>query len=177
MTNQSTKPSNINNSARCTYYFPNGMRCRLVGFAGQPFCPRHTPAAAPPPEPTYTSSAEVAAILTANLDDLSSPEQINTFLSRLLLLLAQDKISARRAAVLTYIASQLLRSVHTMIHEEKHKPVEIIFDAPRPKRDQPDDRDRSQPNQQHDASSTRAASSASTSTLTLPLDPTKKVSS
>ena len=176
MTQQSAKPSNINNSARCSYYFPNGMRCRLFGFAGQPFCPRHTPVAAPPPasEPVY-NSAEVAAILTADLDDLSSPEQINTFLSRLLLLLAQDKISARRAAVLTYIASQLLRSVHTMIHEEKHKPMELIFDAPRPRRNDPD---RPQPDHQHDASSTRAAGSDSSSTLTLSLDPNKgKVSS
>jgi hypothetical protein len=130
MTHQSAKPSNINDSARCTFYFPNGMRCRLFGFAGQPFCPRHTPAAtaAPPESAVYPSSAEVAAILTANLDDLSSPEQINTFLSRLLLLLAQDKISARRAAVLTYIASQLLRSVHTMIAEEKRDGGTIILD-------------------------------------------------
>ena len=151
MTAQSAKPSSINDSARCHYRFPNGMRCRLIGFAGQPFCPKHTPCApAPPSEPVY-NSAEVAAALTAGLDDFSSAEQINTFLARLLLLAAQDKISARRAAVLTYIASQLLHSILTLIKEEKDKPTEIIFDGPRPVRNYPDPPAESRP---QDASNT-----------------------
>jgi hypothetical protein len=136
MTHASAKSSFINNSVRCSHYFANGRRCRLYTTSlNSTFCPGHAPR-----EP-QADPAEVAVILTANLDDLSSPEQINTFLSRLLLLLAQDKISARRAAVLTYIASQLLRSVHTMILEEKHKPMELIFDAPRPGRSKLDPRD------------------------------------
>jgi hypothetical protein len=135
MTVQSAKSSSINNSARCSYRFPNGMRCRLIGFAGQPFCPKHTQPATAPPQPT---SAEIASTLTNNLDDFTSAEQINTFLSRLLLLLAKDQISTRRAAVLTYIASQLLRSVRAILAEEKREPTQIIFDEPRPERDLPD---------------------------------------
>jgi hypothetical protein len=101
------KPSTINNSARCNHRFPNGMRCRLFAFGSLPFCPKHTePAAMPPPDP-----AEIASTLTANLDDFTSAAQINDFLSRLLLLLAQDKISTRRAAVLAYITNQLLRTL------------------------------------------------------------------
>jgi hypothetical protein len=128
MTAQFAKSSSINNSARCNYRFPNGMRCRFSGFGSQPFCPKHTqPAAAPQP-----NSAEVASTLTANLDGFTSAAQINDFLSRLLLLLAQDKISTRRAAVLTYIASQLLRSVNAIAKEENAEPVLFISDMPRP---------------------------------------------
>ena len=123
------KPSSINNSERCAYRFPNGMRCRLLGFAGQSFCPKHSEPALPPrPDP-----AETAATLTANLDDFTSASQINDFLSRLLLLLAQDKISTRRAAVLTYITSQLLRTLPA-IDKEENAPGEFIFDLPRPYR-------------------------------------------
>ena len=112
---------------RCRYFSPAGRRCRIpAGSSG--LCAKHQ----------ADQAAEVAAALTVGLDDFSSAEQINTFLARLLLLASQDKISARRAAVLTYIASQLLHSILTLIKEEKDKPTEIIFDAPRPPRNGPD---------------------------------------
>ena len=121
------QPIGSSSADRCRFYSSSGRRCRIPADSGG-LCAKHQ----------ADQVAEVAATLTANLDDLSSPEQINTFLSRLLLLLAQDKISARRAAVLTYIASQLLRSVHTMIADEKREgTTEIIFDAPRPNRSLP----------------------------------------
>ena len=133
MNQQFAKSSPINDSARCHHRFPNGMRCRLLGFGNQPFCPKHThPAAPPPPEP-----AEIASTLTANLDDFTSAAQINDFLSRLLLLLAQDKISTRRAAVLAYITSQLLRTLPAIDKEEGRGETTIIFDAPRPNREGP----------------------------------------
>jgi hypothetical protein len=133
MTPQFAKSSSIPNSARCNYRFPNGMRCRLVGFGSQPFCPKHTQVAAPPqPNP-----AEVASTLTANLDDFTSAAQINDFLSRLLLLLAQDKISTRRAAVLAYVTNQLLRTLPAIAKEENREETTIIFDMPGPDRDRP----------------------------------------
>ena len=128
MTTSPAKPSSINNSARCNYRFPNGMRCRLLGLAAQPFCPKHSQ----PVLPTRPDPAETAASLTANLDDFTSAAQINDFLSRLLLLLAQDKISTRRAAVLTYITSQLLRTLPAIQKEENDEPRQILYDAPRP---------------------------------------------
>jgi hypothetical protein len=128
MTASSAKPDCINNSARCNHRFPNGMRCRLLGFTGQPFCPKHSQPNVPPrPDPM-----ETAATLTAGLDDFTDPAQINTFLSRLLLLLIQEKISIKRAGVLTYISSQLLHT-HRAIEKQ---PPEIIFDIPRPERHQ-----------------------------------------
>jgi hypothetical protein len=133
MTPQFAKSSSMNDPARCNYRFPNGMRCRLIGFGTQPFCPKHTQVAAPPqPDP-----AEIASTLTVNLDDFTSAAQINDFLARLLLLLAQDKISTRRAAVLAYITNQLLRTLPAIAKEENAEPTKIIFDMPGPERDRP----------------------------------------
>lgn len=131
MTPQFAKSSSINDPARCLHRFPNGMRCRLVGFGSRPFCPKHTQFAAPPePDP-----AEIASTLTANLDDFSSAVQINDFLSRLLLLLAQDKISTRRAAVLAYITNQLLRTLPAIAKEENGGQTTIVIDMQHPERD------------------------------------------
>jgi hypothetical protein len=106
MTQPASNPSFINNSARCTHFYPNGRRCRLSATTlNSHFCPAHHRLPQNQPEP-----AEIASTLIANLDDFTSAAQINNFLSRLLLLLAQDKISNRRAAVLAYVTNQLLRT-------------------------------------------------------------------
>jgi hypothetical protein len=122
---------------RCNYRFPNGMRCRLIGFGTQPFCPKHTQVAVP----LQPDATEIASTLTVNLDDFTSAAQINDFLSRLLLLLAQDKISTRRAAVLAYITNQLLRTLPAIAKEEDAEPTKIIFDMPGPDRDRVQDND------------------------------------
>jgi hypothetical protein len=133
MTQQTANPSVINNSARCRHFYPNGRRCRLsASLAHRNFCLTHARLPQNQPEP------EIASTLTANLDDFTSAAQINNFLSRLLLLLAQDKISTRRAAVLAYITNQLLRTLPAIAKEENAEPMKIIFDAPRPERDFPD---------------------------------------
>ena len=130
MTQQIAKPCSINTSARCTHRYANGRRCRLYASSENPsFCPSHADLPHHRPDP-----AETAATLTTNLDDFTSAVQINGFLSRLLLLLAQDKISTRRAAVLTYITSQLLRTLPAIDKEENAEPTQFIFDLPRPER-------------------------------------------
>ena len=129
MTQQTTKSGFINNSARCHHLFPNGRRCRLHPTTANPnFCPAHAPLPANQPD-----AAEIASTLTLNLNDFTSASQINDFLSRLLLLLAQDKISTRRAAVLAYITNQLLRTLPAIDRElnpkeDPNAPVEIIND-------------------------------------------------
>src|SRR5882724_6189254 len=122
------------------------MRCRLIGFGTQPFCPKHTQLLVPPPP----DATEIASTLTVNLDDFTSAAQINDFLSRLLLLLAQDKISTRRAAVLAYITNQLLRTLPAIAKEENAEPTQIIFDMPGPDRTE------------HDAATSVQASTQST---------------
>jgi hypothetical protein len=141
MTPQFAKSSSMQDPNRCNYRFANGMRCRLIGFGTQPFCPKH----AQVPLPPQPDAIEIASTLTVNLDDFTSAAQINDFLSRLLLLLAQDKISTRRAAVLAYITNQLLRTLPAIAKEENAEPTQIIFDMPGPDRDRPDRDQTSQP--------------------------------
>jgi hypothetical protein len=132
MTQSTSKPGFINNPARCVHFYPNGRRCRLSATTpSSHFCPAHNRLQQNQPEP------EIASTLTANLDDFTSAAQINDFLSRLLLLLAQDKISTRRAAVLAYITNQLLRTLPAIAKEENAEPTQIIFDMPGPDRDFP----------------------------------------
>ena len=131
MTHSASNPSIINNSARCIYFYPNGRRCRLSATTpNSHFCPAHDRQPQNQPEP-----AEIASTLTASLDDFASAAQINDFLSRLLLLLAQDKISTRRAAVLAYITNQLLRTLPAIAKEENRDESTIIWDMPGSARD------------------------------------------
>ncbi len=58
--------------------------------------------------------------LTAGLTEFTSAEPVNEFLSRLLLLLGQNRISPRRAAVLAYIATQILRTIVVLDREGRH---------------------------------------------------------
>jgi hypothetical protein len=100
---------------RCRSRNRSGSRCRL--HAQDPatgLCFRH--AARPGTTSDDTDlSADLFPELPANeLPELRTPEQINDFLSRVVLLLAQGRISPRRAAVITFACSLLLRSVVVM---------------------------------------------------------------
>ena len=135
MTQQTSKPSFINDSARCTHRFANSRRCRLFSNADSAFCTNH----ARLPE-NQTEPADTAAFLTADLKEFRSAIPINDFLARLLLLLAEQKISPRRAAVLAYITNQLLRTLPAIDRELNPKedpdaPAEIIVDMRHPERD------------------------------------------
>jgi len=96
MTQQVANSSSINNSVRCAHHFANSKRCRLYVTALIPLTapPRPAPqnqqdSLKPPPSSPPTSGN-------------SARHPINEFLARLLLLLAENKISARRAAVSLY---------------------------------------------------------------------------
>jgi hypothetical protein len=133
MTQQTAKPSFINNSSRCTHRFANGMRCRLLTLdPDSAFCANHASRVENQREP-----ADTAASLTAYLKEFRSAIPINDFLARLLLLLAENKISPRRAAVLAYITNQLLRTLPAIDRElnpkeDPNQPPEIICDMPGP---------------------------------------------
>jgi len=84
------------------------------------------------PEPSL--AAELLGLLT----EFQSAAQINQFLSHLLLLLAQDRLSPRRGAVMAYTCNLLLRSLRAIDIENKIAAdvfQEIIFDLVRPKRE------------------------------------------
>jgi hypothetical protein len=131
-----------NASPRCAHRFANGTRCRLLapgpagseGSAENPwsqFCPLH--ASLPDNQP---QRLDLSDELIEGLGDLNSSEAINGFLDRLLRLFAQDRISTRRAAVFTYMAGQLLRTVAAMkeqqAHRAKNRRVRVVWTIPGP---------------------------------------------
>jgi len=60
MSQQTANSRFINNSARCTHFYPNGRRCRLNPTGANPnFCPAHAPLAA-----NQLDAAEIASTLT-----------------------------------------------------------------------------------------------------------------
>ena len=146
MTCHIANSSSVNNSARCAHRFPNRKRCRLfVSALDSNYCSIHANLPQNMQEP-----AETALALTSDLKEFRSAIPINEFLARLLLLLAENKISPRRAAVLAYITNQLLRTLPAIDHELNPKPgkdeaVEIIFDMPGPDRDPQTDPQRPDP--------------------------------
>ena len=131
--------SRINVLARCQHRTPAGRQCRFRTSGGPSrLCKRHSTVE------RQLHSTDLTATLTDGLGEFKSPAPINDFLSRLLLLLAQDRISSRRAAVLAYITNQLLRTLCAMEKkaedDPKNAPVKVIWDLTCPaheQRDQP----------------------------------------
>ena len=136
MTPATKAPKRPRNRARCNYRFANDGRCRLlVPNSHAHFCVTHAKSSG------RRVTFDLAATLTAHLHEFKSAEPINDFLARLLLALAHDQISPRRAAVLAYITNQLLRTV-VVIERENDRQNEaetpeptIIWDSPRPARE------------------------------------------
>lgn len=69
------------------------------------------------------------------LSKLQSACGIHDFLSQLTVLLVQNRISTRRAAILAYLGQILLRTLPAIQAELEPAEPQIIFDLPRPKRD------------------------------------------
>src|SRR3954469_16096151 len=92
-------------SPRCQYRTRAGRLCRRGAAPDSKYCVNHATSVDDPVDP------DLEALLTAGLDKFDTPAAINDFLARLVRLLAQDRISPRRAAVLAYISNQILRSV------------------------------------------------------------------
>jgi hypothetical protein len=133
MNPNSAKPSRINNASRCTHRSAAGARCRTITLSGS-LCAVHAKTGA-----ARREAEDLAATLTSGLDEFTSAAPINQFLSRLLLLLAEDRIPPRRGAVMAYTANLLLRSVSVMeqeaeaaVRKGKNRPIKVIWDLPCP---------------------------------------------
>ena len=133
---QSTQPSvqPVNTGLpRCSHRTPAGRHCRAEARDSRSgLCPLHyfrTPAHQPDPS--------LAAELLGDLTEFDSAAEVNQFLSRLLLLLAQDRVSPRRAAVMAYTCNLILHTHRARDIEDKiaaNAPQEIVWDLVRPKR-------------------------------------------
>jgi hypothetical protein len=93
-------------SVRCAHRSPGGRRCRLsVSDPRSVFCPQHRS------EQLEEEAADHFPCLSRNFQSFQTAQGINHALMNLFQLLAQNRISPRRAAVLTHICGLLLRSL------------------------------------------------------------------
>ena len=130
--------SSQKDAGRCSHRTPSGRRCRgEVSNAASGLCPRHNAAQ------KQRRSMDLAELLTLARETFVSAAGINHSLSRIFTLLAEDRVSPRRAAVLAYIGSLALRSLPAMEremagHAPPKLPPKIILDfsKPRPETEQ-----------------------------------------
>jgi hypothetical protein len=116
-------------SRRCSFRFPNGKRCRLlIVDPGFTLCLQPAKLKLDHPELADLS----ADLFGDDRSELRTADQIRCFLTRVVRLLAQNRISPRRAAVLTYATSLLLRSVVAMDRQASvgDQRAQIIRDSP-----------------------------------------------
>src|SRR5713101_460507 len=106
---------------KCHHFTARGRQCRLRALRSG-LCFRHAALQLQSPQPV---DVDLSADFLIQLDDLQSADQINQFLAKLLILVVQNRISARRAAVLTYITNQLLHSLVAIKREVDSEPVQI----------------------------------------------------
>ncbi len=96
----------IFSAVRCSYRSPAGRQCqRLASEAQSGLCPQHRA------EQNQVQAADHYLHLTRRFHDFQTAQGINHSLHNLYELLAQNRISTRRAAVLSYISSLLLRTL------------------------------------------------------------------
>jgi len=103
------KPQTANSavlSLRCTYRTSGGRQCRQsASDAHSGLCPQHHA------QQKQELAADRFKHLTTNFQFFQTAQGINFSLMNLYQLLAQNRISPRRAAVLSYISSLLLRTL------------------------------------------------------------------
>ena len=98
-----------NSSAQCCHHTATGRRCRSARSSSEScLCPRHR---AVEQKLLSAESDDLTPEFTDLEDSLQTVEGIHTSLSELYILVAQDRVSPRRAAVLAYVSSLLLRSL------------------------------------------------------------------
>lgn len=117
-------------AARCQHRTSTGRRCRLrVVDAHSGLCFRHAQL-----HLQHLEVPDLSPDLVGTLTGFTSAADINRVLSKLLILLSQNRVSPRRAAVIAYISNLLLRTLPAIEHESDDDGTQIIFDVPRPDR-------------------------------------------
>jgi len=99
---------------RCQYRNATGRQCAsLAGDRTSGLCLRHA-ANAPASSPDFREA------LTRDAYDFQRPQGVNNSLGVLYNLLAEGRISPRRASVLAYISSLLLRTLPAIDYDNEH---------------------------------------------------------
>jgi len=111
-------------SRRCSHHDTNGRQCRsLASDARSSLCPQHRA------EQNQVEATDHYQHLTTNWQFFQTAQGINYSLMNLYQLLAQNRISPRRAAVLSYISSLLLRTLPAIDADK----AAGIFDPTKPR--------------------------------------------
>ena len=112
---QANSSSSTITNTRCQHLTAAGRQCRSLA-ADNPsgFCPHHAAAA---------KAANFRELLTREAENFQRAQGVNRSLGALYKLLAEDRISARRASVLAYISSLLLRSLPAIDYDNDRFPV------------------------------------------------------
>jgi hypothetical protein len=133
---------------RCAHLSPAGRQCTQPVCSSDPdYCFTHKPKLPPPPSP----ESLLAADLTQAAGSLNSPEDVNRVLSKIFLALIEDRISVKKAGILTYLAQNILRAQREIAfhqklkddalrreeEEESNKSCMGTYEIPRPYRDGP----------------------------------------
>jgi hypothetical protein len=117
---------------RCRSRKRSGGRCRLrVQDPATGLCFRHAALARKTTAAPDDCTDLYDEIFAAGQPVLGTVEDINSMLSNVVTLVTRGSISTRRAAVITYAVSLILRSVLIMDTRDANTPPEIIFGAPR----------------------------------------------
>ena len=121
-----------NSNAQCCHHTATGRRCRSTRSSSDScLCPRHR---AIEQKLLSAEPDDLTPEFTDLEDSLQTVDGIHTSLSELYILVVQDRISPRRASVLAYVSSLLLRSLaNAEKNAAKSKPrTQIIYNwAPR----------------------------------------------
>ena len=121
--------------ARCRHYTFTGRRCRLAVLDPvSGLCFRHIGR-------QFQLTDQDLSSAFGSLSRLNSASGIYAFLTQVAVLLVQNRISTKRAAVLSYLGQTLLRALPAIEAELQSEEPQIVFDLPRPKRDDPVDPD------------------------------------
>jgi hypothetical protein len=118
----------------CRQRTPSGRRCRMaVSDPHSGLCSRQAALVQ-----KDLDQADLAASLIGDVQEFRSAADINHSLGELYKLQARNKITPRRAAVMAYTCSLLLRTLPAVALETNSQGEEhqrIIIDMPRPDRD------------------------------------------
>jgi len=105
---------------RCTHTTPSGRRCRSSSSApDSPFCLRHQP------QPEALAAAE----LTSAAGTLSTPEEVNRFLTRVTLLRIEGRLTPKEASNYAYLCLILQLGQRAIAFHQKLRDARLEHEA------------------------------------------------
>jgi hypothetical protein len=109
---QAQSPNPVTSTTRCQHRTAAGRQCRsLASDPSSGLCPHHA---------ATERAVNFREELTRDAFDFQRPQDVNNSLGALYNLLAEGRISPRRASVLAQISSLLLRTLPAIDYDNEH---------------------------------------------------------